>query len=244
MTPEGLQLTAIRARFVYVPVDDAAESEKAGRIVSRDVPHLEFWKAGERDRVLIPADEPFQYFSAGLRRPVMLTPKEVFPDQWRLFEEDHASDQIIGTRLADWGRLKPTEVVALRDAGIRTVEELAEMPAAARKKVGFGADRLMGLAQKFLEQTQDAAALEKRDMRIAELEKKLEALMAVSQRVEEQAAPKGDSEALQRAATEFDGWADEAVRAYLIDHGVAVDGRWGCRTLREKAAEIAAAVVA
>ncbi len=229
----------VACRFFMKTVVCPKLTEENGYTSHKEVAFAEIWQIGERDRWHVEAKTPYQYVADGLHEPRWYCAAEIWERQWEMFSADHSSDQIVGMRLEEWGRLSRSEAADLRGIGIRTVEELAAMPESAKKKLGFSANRYTDMAKRFVEEANGDAALQQRDQKIADLESKLHALAS---KIGEASAPAAEPPADASAA--FDGWEDDALRAYLTDNGVTPDGRWGSARLRDEAGKVAAAAVA
>lgn len=131
--------------FEVRPVEDRAASEKAGHYVSRDVDFVSITRPGSRDSL----DKEALVWLAECREKARLKqmPQEWYVafkgayDAWK--EGEELPEQ--GTPIKGWPVLSPGAQRTLIAAGIRTVEDLAELPDSEFSAVGTGA---MGYKQK------------------------------------------------------------------------------------------------
>lgn len=88
-----------------------------------------------------------------------------------------------GTALAAWPGITPEQAEIFRLAGVRTVEQVADMSDSVRSRVKLPNTReLQDLARMFLENTGAAAAAEReaaKDRTIAEMQERMEAMEAL-----------------------------------------------------------------
>lgn len=231
---ELLSMKSMRCRFFMKMTVDAQASKEEGRPIHREVPYAEILKPGDRDRRHIRADEPYQYFAQGLAEATWLSAKDIWARQWEMFQHDNSSDQIVGTRLDEWGQITRAEAADLKALGVVTVEQLATLEVSAKKRLGMSGDRYVGLAQRFLDQTTESSALARRDQEIAELKAQMEQLLA------ERNGPKVAASVEDAAAhAEFETWDDDAIVAFMVDKGGKPDRRWGRERLIAEAAKLA-----
>lgn len=131
--------------FEVRPVEDRAASEKAGHYVSRDVDFVSITRPGSRDSL----DKEALIWLSECREKARQKqiPQEWYAafknayDAWKQGEE--LPEQ--GTPIKGWPVLSPGAQKNLIAAGIRTVEDLAEIPESEFGAIGTGA---MGYKQK------------------------------------------------------------------------------------------------
>ncbi|WP_253724687.1 chromosome partitioning protein ParA [Burkholderia multivorans] len=103
--------------FSLEPIHQEAESEKQGRPIYLDVPHIRIHFAGDRTKMIF--------------RPVKMkddpqgpSDPRRFPRQWAAFEEQRSQVQE-GTPLEQWPPVSRSEVLSLKAMHIHTVEQMA-----------------------------------------------------------------------------------------------------------------------
>jgi len=143
------------------------KSEAEGRPVHDGMDYVRIQQPGERDVI---------------DRPVSPEDPHRFPKHWMLYQQNR--DQVPeGSPLSLLFPANPEIVDNLKFFKIVTVEQLAALNDTQRQNVGMGAVMWCDMAQKFLEAASKGAPLHMmqkeldiRDMKIAELSKKLEDL--------------------------------------------------------------------
>ena len=107
------------AEFYNEAVEQVFESEKQGRKIFKDVPHVHIFAPGNK---------------SDIRRPVKLEDDERspsdpnrFPRQWNAFlnSQEQAQD---GMPLEQWAQLSKAEVLEWKACKFHTVEQIAAMP--------------------------------------------------------------------------------------------------------------------
>lgn len=155
----------ISVNFLVEPQENAAKSKEAGRPIHDEVEVCEIRIVGDPD----------------VRRHVVTEEhKRRFPKQYIAFKKRLDQDVASGTPLSAWPVLSRALVEDARFFGVRTVEQLADIPDSNLKNLGPG---WMGLRQKardWLIAAKDGAILvklrselEERDARIDALEEML-----------------------------------------------------------------------
>lgn len=113
------------AEFRMHPVIDGVASKEAGRTIKKDVPHIKIIQPGE-SRLSV-YDQP-------------ATNEDIarFPRQWEAFKA--GQDQgVQGSPLSLLFPESPAIVENLKSVGIRTIEQLANLPDTGLQNVGMGA---------------------------------------------------------------------------------------------------------
>lgn len=102
--------------FSLEPVHQEAESEKQGRPIYKDVPHI---------RIHFPGDRTKQIFRPVKMQDDMQGPADPrrFPRQWEAFMAQREQVQE-GTPLEQWAPVSRSEVLSLKAMHIHTVEQL------------------------------------------------------------------------------------------------------------------------
>lgn len=136
--------------FEYRPVEDRAQSIAQGRPIYKDVAFAVVTPAGSKDRIPKPAEEWLQSIRDLARR-------DMYPALWvdhysRAFEFWKSGEEIPdeGLSVKNWPIATPSEVKALLDQNVRTVEAVAQMNEETMARLGMGGRRLKDRAQEFL----------------------------------------------------------------------------------------------
>ncbi|ABK44226.1 hypothetical protein Mmc1_1718 [Magnetococcus marinus MC-1] len=155
--------------FFMKAVEHKARSLEQGRPVHVEREYIKIIVPGSKDTFIAPVRE---------------RDKMRFARHYQAFKNKDRTAEIEGTLLESWPALSVTRVADLKAMHIFTVEQLAALPDNAIQKIGLGARELVAQAKAYLENAKDSAvaqqlavALEKRDQRIAELEKLVEKMV-------------------------------------------------------------------
>ena len=158
-------------RFHLVAVENKFESEKQGRPIYADVPHVEIRIPGQPKSVVV--------------RPVKEEDKSRWPRAWDSFEQAMAMGEregkTGGTPLEVCNFLTPARIATLRHLSVYNVEQLAAVPDGLVDKLGMDGRELQEKAKKFLtpasEREQNATTeIHTLKQRVAELESELRQL--------------------------------------------------------------------
>jgi hypothetical protein len=178
--------------FEQRAIEDRDASIKSGGIVMRDVDYVIVRQVGSKDTVEKDAVE----WLADLDRMVAL---RSYPAEWaRHFRDKYdafkkgQSEPELGLSVRQWPSLSKAQAENLINAGVRTVEDVADMNEPTMQRVGMGARELKKKAATYLA-SRDAnkaseqitaltVQIEDRDTRIASLEARLAALETKKQR--------------------------------------------------------------
>ena len=152
--------------FYSKPCERKFKSEQEGRPIYDPVDYVNIRYAGEdktvNDHAATDSD------------------KETWSRQWGLYQRGH-NMEISGTPLAEWSKLKPTDVMRLQSCGIYSVEDLADIDDKQRKDIGEDAGHLQVRAQYLLKEatskSANANAMARNDELMAEV-RELQALNA------------------------------------------------------------------
>ena len=170
-------------KFYYKPRPDAAASAEAGRPIYKDVCYVDIRSPGNR--------------TDWVARPARDTDKQRFPEHYRKFLAREEQEVVEGTPLAEWPGVTRGQVEEMKFFNISTVEQLANVSDSSTSNI-MGMAVLKQKAQKYLDAAKDNAAAEaliKSEARVAELEAKVNALIAA------QDAPVFDDEEAPKRAT-------------------------------------------
>jgi len=173
--------------FTMEAIHQTAQSEKEGRPIFKDVPHV---------RIHFPGDRTKQIF-----RPVKMEddhqgpadPRR-FPKQWAAFEAQQEQVQD-GTPIEQWGPLTKSQAMEFKAMHIHTVEQLAGI--ADSNLSWLGARELRDKAAAWLKQAESGkealrlqGELEKRDADIEDLKRQVRELASLAQAGAESKAKK------------------------------------------------------
>lgn len=230
----------IGCSFRLETVLDQKATRKEGRKIHRVVAMARLQQmTKDRTKFDILALEPYQPLVAGASDPPQrYSAAQIWWDQWRAFVEANGEDQVIGTRIEDFPPISVAKAADLRALGIKSVEQLAALNDNKLGALGMQGEQLKRQAQAYLDASKGVALLSERDSYIQELEAKLALLTqggVSAPPPPDEVAPEADP----RVLATFEGWEDDAVRAYMADHGGKPDGRWSSERLRAEAAALA-----
>lgn len=224
----------LRCRFYWDAQFDSDASYEQGAPVYVDVAMAELQHVGHRDKHHHPALDRCKLIGnlrAGAARKYCYA--EIFWEEWEAFQGKR-HNFMRGTPLERWGECSPAEARQVEGAvGARTVEDLASLNDEALKKLGFSGDRLRNAARRYMQEAKEQAAVNAQAAELAKLKAEVAALRSAGSPVTDDGAVNED------ALEQFAGWEDDALRAYITDHGGEADGRWKSKRLREEAAKLA-----
>jgi polyhydroxyalkanoate synthesis regulator phasin len=176
--------------FEQRAVEDRNASIAAGGLVMRDVDYVIVRQVGSKDTVEKLADE-------WLNDLDRLVQNGTYPAEWaRHFREKYMafkagqSEPELGLSVRQWPSLSKAQAENCIAAGVRTVEDVANMNEPTMQRVGMGARELKAKAKTYIE-SRDAnkaaeqitalrAELDNKNTRIETLEQRLSALEAQS----------------------------------------------------------------
>lgn len=137
--------TGIYAAFSIEPVEMGFLSQQAGRPIFED---REFVK------IIIAGDKHNEVY-----REATENDKDRFHEVYARFKRGLSDrEQIVGTPLKEWTRLKPSQVRELESLNIYTVEQLSSLSDTIKQNLGMGAHDLVAAAKGFLEAAKDSSA--------------------------------------------------------------------------------------
>lgn len=154
----------IYAEFHMEAVEDAAESEKAGRPIYKDTEFITIRIAGDKDNDVV--------------RPVRPQDKKLWPDQYKAFKA--GQEQVVtGTPLDQIPFITKAQRLEFAAVGVKTAEQIRDMPDSVAQRF-MGIQSVKKKVADFLEAAAGAAPaialrgeLEKRDSEIAVLKNAL-----------------------------------------------------------------------
>lgn len=234
--------------FKLHPSLDEAASTREKRAIYKEIELCEISFAANKQTVGgFPAHEVFGWSVddvTGVRVPQTYAMK--YNEQYLKFKngEGQAAN---GTGLEKLPFLSPAKCLELKALKIFTAEALAGLDGNNLKMLGMGGRDLKNKAAAFLEDQAGGAdvlrmseALSERDTQIAEMQAQIAALMQAQGLKQDVAATKQTS--ATAGSDLFEGFEDEDIRNWLkeADPALEIDGRWGRKTLIEKADAILA----
>lgn len=152
--------------FFTKSVELKAKSEEAGRPIHEDREFVRITFPADNKRELVaPAHE--MHYVTHLRQ--QLTYADRFKASYDAFA-DNKENFIEGTPLTEAPFMTKSKIEELKHFKVRSVEQLAGMPDASMKRMGFGARDLRDRAQAYLAAAQGTSEVESLKARIAELE--------------------------------------------------------------------------
>jgi hypothetical protein len=157
-------------RFFTAPVQNKQKSAEEGRPIFEDKTMIQIMVPGSKDNVVMREVRP----GYDDRR---------FPKQWAAYQNSE-KEVVEGTPLSQWPQMSASQVEELKYFGIRTVEQLKEVPDSTAQNFR-GLQSLKTKAADwlaFVNETKDVSALQ------AELETRDEKIAALESTVAEMAA--------------------------------------------------------
>jgi hypothetical protein len=148
----------LKVGFGLMPIEDKAESRKAGRPIFKDVEHIE---------ILVPGD-----VKSRILRPASAKDRADFPRAYAAFKSQQVVAQQ-GTPIELWPQVTRGEALSLKAAGISTVEDLAEVHDGNLQKLGYGIREMRAKARAYVNQAKDTAAVQEMAVRNQDLEQRL-----------------------------------------------------------------------
>lgn len=125
--------------FYTEAIEFKFESEKAGRPIFKDIPHI---------RIVIPGDK-----NNIVERKATDDDKRKYPKAWEVFQRGEA-EGMVGTPLEQWPQITRAQVKEAKYFECHTVEQMASLSETSCQKLGMGFAQLRTKAKAYL----DAAA--------------------------------------------------------------------------------------
>ncbi len=123
-------------QFYTEAVEVKYESEKQGRPIFKDMPHI---------RKLIPGDA-----STVVERVAKEHDKQMFPREWEAFQRQQVTG-VTGTPLEQWPQITRAQVKEAKYFEVHTVEQMAELSDISCQKLGMGFTDLRNKAKAYLQ---------------------------------------------------------------------------------------------
>lgn len=130
--------------FYTDAVELTQETERAGRPIFKEMPHI---------KIVIPGD-PLNV----IERRATDSDKQKYPKAWRLYERQEESGQS-GTPLEMWPQINRAQVKESKHFEVHTVEAMAGLSDANCMKMGMGFMELRTKAKAYLTAAKDTAAV-------------------------------------------------------------------------------------
>lgn len=149
--------------FFMDAVEIKSESEKAGRPIFRDMPHIRKIVPGDNTNIVEVVAKDFH--------------KQQFPKQWEAFERSMAQGHE-GTPLEQWPQVTRAQVKEAKYFEVHTVEQMAQLSDAHCQKLGMGFQDLRNKAKAYLEAAAGTANQTAQAAENQRLREEMEALRA------------------------------------------------------------------
>lgn len=159
--PQG----GVFVQFYTEAVEIKFESERQGRPIFKDMPHIRKVVPGDSTNIIEKVAKEFDQLQ--------------YPQQWAAYKRSE-SEQLTGTPLSQWQSITRSQAKEANYFEIRTVEQLADLSDISCQKLGMGFSDLRAKAQKFL----GLAGEDARDAETAELRKEIEQMKMALQSIE------------------------------------------------------------
>ena len=150
-------------QFYMDAVEIKAESEKQGRPIFKDVPHI---------RKMIPGDATNVVERVAKDHDIRMYPRE-----WDIFQRQAATG-ISGTPLEQWPQVTRAQVKEAKYFEVHTVEQMAELSDMSCQRMGMGFAELRNKAKAYLEAAKGTAAQTAQAAENQRLHDEIEALKA------------------------------------------------------------------
>lgn len=150
-------------QFYSDAVELKAESEKQGRPIFKDMPHI---------RKMIPGDA-----STIIERVAKPHDMQQFPREWEQFQRQQVTG-MTGTPLEQWPQITRAQVKEAKYFEVHTVEQMAELSDLSCQKMGMGFQDLRSKAKAYLEAAKGTAAQTAQAAENQRLQNEIEALKA------------------------------------------------------------------
>lgn len=160
--------SGVFVQFYSEAVEIKAESEKQGRPIFKDLPHI---------RKMIPGDA-----SNVVERVAKEHDIRMYPREWEIFQRQQATGHF-GTPLEQWPQITRSQVKEAKYFEVHTVEQLAELSDMSCQKMGMGFAELRQKAQAYLKAAAGTAAETAQAAENQRLRDEIEALKAMVQEV-------------------------------------------------------------
>lgn len=150
-------------QFYMDAVEIKAESEKQGRPIFRDMPHI---------RKMIPGDS-----TNVVERVAKDHDIKMYPREWEAFQRQQVTG-VSGTPLEQWPQVTRAQVKEAKYFEVHTVEQMAELSDMSCQRMGMGFAELRTKAKAYLEAAKGTAAQTAQAAENQRLHDEIEALKA------------------------------------------------------------------
>lgn len=150
-------------QFYTDAVELKAESEKQGRPIFKDMPHI---------RKMIPGDQSNVIERAAKEHDIRMYPRE-----WDQYKRQQG-EGMTGTPLEQWPQVTRAQVKEAKYFEVHTVEQLAELSDMSCQRMGMGFYELRGKAKAYLDAATHTAAETAQAAENERLRSEIEALKA------------------------------------------------------------------
>ena len=141
----GRDAQGVRCTFYTKPIFDQAASDEEGRPIYHPTIYTKIEADHDNKTVFdLPLKEPEQYKTPDK------DPRNRWSDAWRQFQ-DGISGEVEGTPIEAWNMLPKHRCMELRAQGIRSMEQLANVPDRLMSGLGPDGAQLRDAAKKFLQ---------------------------------------------------------------------------------------------
>lgn len=161
-------------QFYTDAVEMKAESEKQGRPIFKDLPHI---------RKLIPGDA-----STVVERVAKDHDINMHPREWEIFQRQQVTG-VTGTPLEQWPQITRAQVKEAKYFEVHTVEQLSELSDTSCQKMGMGYSELRSKAKAYLEAAAGTAASTAQEAENQRLRDEMAALKAQIEQLGSQKGP-------------------------------------------------------
>lgn len=160
--------SGVFVQFYTDAVEFKAESEKQGRPIFKDLPHIRKMIPGDASTVVERVAKDFDIRS--------------HPREWDIFQRQQATGHI-GTPLEQWPQVTRAQVKESKYFEVHTVEQLAELSDMSCQKMGMGFHELRSKAQAYLKAAAGTAGETAQAAENQRLRDEIEALKVMMQEV-------------------------------------------------------------
>ncbi len=169
--PVSPNSTGLSVRFKIKQVRDQEKTLAEGRPIHVPTEFIEIHVLGDRTNIIDRPVEPYDRLR--------------FQKQYKAFKEAGDKDNVMGQSLKDWPILDESLAEDWIALGVRTIEQLAEVPEQNLARMGAMARQYQRKAQTYLEASKQEAPLhfmqaelDKKDAQIEQLRQEFQAAMA------------------------------------------------------------------
>jgi hypothetical protein len=171
--PQG----GVFVQFFTDAVEIKAESEKQGRPIFKDLPHI---------RKMIPGDS-----SNVVERVAKEHDMRMYPREWEAFQRQQVTG-VTGTPLEQWPQVTRAQVKESKYFEVHTVEQMAELSDMSCQRMGMGFSELRTKAKAYLQAAAGTAAQTAQAAENQRLHDEIEALKAQMAEMPKRGRPRKD----------------------------------------------------